>query len=100
MAKEKSSTRRGTEPCRSRFLADFTTRAQRVDRRAWKLIEAIDALAIGDARRELDRLSDMSELTTMRLQHHLESVTKAYETLSNVMKKMSRSSDEIIRHLK
>lgn len=56
--------------------------------------------AADSAKTQLDSMSDLSELESMRLQQMLERRAKALETLTNVMKKLSQTSDSITSNLK
>jgi hypothetical protein len=53
-----------------------------------------------DAKNSLDSLSDLSEMTSLRLQMEMDRREKALETLSNLMKKMSDTAESIIGNLK
>jgi methylmalonyl-CoA mutase cobalamin-binding subunit len=48
----------------------------------------------------LDAMGDMSSLMQMRLQKYLDAYTKCFETLSNVMHKMARTSDAVVQNMK
>jgi putative addiction module CopG family antidote len=49
---------------------------------------------------ELDSLSDMSTLETLRLQSIMDKRAKCFETLSNVMKKLNATQDTVVQNLK
>jgi hypothetical protein len=48
----------------------------------------------------LDSMNEMSEMTSMRLQMAMDRRSKFVETLSNILKKMSDTSDAIVANLK
>ncbi|MFZ4058499.1 MAG: hypothetical protein ACOYKE_10180 [Ferruginibacter sp.] len=49
---------------------------------------------------KLDSLNDMGELEQLRLQQYMDRRSKALETLSNILKKISDTQDNIIGNLK
>lgn len=49
---------------------------------------------------KLDSLSDLSEPMQMRLQQYMDRRSKALETLSNLMKKMSQTAETIVGNMK
>jgi len=53
-----------------------------------------------DLRDKLDSLSEMGEMESLRLQMIMERRSKMIQTLSNIMKKMSDTSQSIIQNLK
>ena len=50
--------------------------------------------------RELDTLSAMAELLSLRMQHLMEARSKMFSTISNILKRMADTQEEIIRALK
>ena len=48
----------------------------------------------------MDNLTDMSELTQLRLQTYMDKRSKAMETLSNLLKKISDTSSTIVQNMK
>ena len=53
-----------------------------------------------DLKGKLDGMNEMSELTSLRLQMQLERMSKAISKLSNVMKKMDSTQENIVQNLK
>ncbi len=49
---------------------------------------------------ELDSMSEMGEMESLRLQMAMDRYTKMMSTLSNILKKISRTADSIIQNLK
>ena len=49
---------------------------------------------------DLDSMSGMGEMQTIRLQMAMDRMSKMMSTLSNLLKKISKTSDEIIQNLK
>jgi len=62
----------------------------------------LEALAKQQAelKKKMDGMSEMSEMTAMRLQSYMERRQKAFETVSNIMKKMHDTQMSIIQNLK
>jgi hypothetical protein len=58
------------------------------------------AVAEGKLKDSLDSLSEMGEMESLRLQMAMDRRSKAIETLSNLMKKLSDTSESIIANLK
>lgn len=56
--------------------------------------------AASTAKADLDTISDETQLEQMRLQQYLERRSKAYETLSNALKKLASTSQGLIENLK
>jgi hemerythrin-like domain-containing protein len=50
--------------------------------------------------RELDMLGEMTELLSLRMQHMMETRSKMLSTISNILKRMADTQDDIIRALK
>jgi hypothetical protein len=57
--------------------------------------ESVDAL-LGD----LDALSEMSDMESMRLQMMMDRISKMMSMMSNLMKKLSDTSSEIVQNMK
>lgn len=49
---------------------------------------------------QIDAMSDMSQMQQMQLQIYMDRRSKFYETLSNVLKKISSTADEIVGNMK
>ena len=62
----------------------------------------LEALAKQQAelKKKMDGMSEMSEMTAMRLQSYMERRQKAFEMMSNIMKKMHDTQMSIIQNLK
>jgi len=58
------------------------------------------AKAADDDRGQLDAMSEMSEMTSMRLQMQMDRRSKFIEALSNILKKMRETQDAVIQNLK
>ena len=56
--------------------------------------------AFGDFKQRLDSMSEMSEMTSMRLQMAMDRESKLMDTLSNLEKKLSDTSGSILQNLK
>ena len=54
----------------------------------------------GELQHSLDSMNEMSEMTSLRLQMTMDRRSKFIETLSNIMKKLSETSDSIVQNLK
>jgi putative addiction module CopG family antidote len=65
-------------------------------------ITSYDQLVVirDDLRGQLDSLSEMSEMTSLRLQMAMDRRSKFIETLSNIMKKISTTADTLVQNLK
>jgi putative addiction module CopG family antidote len=65
-------------------------------------IETYDELVIirDGLKDQLDSMSEMSEMTSLRLQMAMDRRSKFIETLSNIMKKISTTGDTLIQNLK
>jgi hypothetical protein len=55
---------------------------------------------LDDLRGQLDSMSELSEMTSLRLQMTLDRRSKFISTLSNVMKKISTTSDILVQNIK
>ena len=53
-----------------------------------------------DLKGQLDSMSEMSEMTSLRLQMAMDRRSKFIETLSNIMKKIDSTSDTLVQNLK
>jgi hypothetical protein len=60
----------------------------------------VEGFTMDGSKNQLDTMGDLSSLQQMRMQTYLDRRSKAYETLSNVMKKMSDTSSAITQNLK
>jgi hypothetical protein len=60
---------------------------------------AIDAVA-RELEKRADSLSDMSEMTQLRLQMLMDRLSKFTETLSNLLKKIEATSDGVVQNMK
>ena len=49
---------------------------------------------------KIDSMNEMSEMTSLRLQMMMDRRSKFVETLSNIMKKISTTSDSIVQNMK
>ena len=54
----------------------------------------------GELKGQLDGMSDMSEMTSLRLQMMMDRRSKFISTLSNIMKKLSSTQDTLVQNLK
>ncbi|HMG48491.1 MAG TPA: hypothetical protein VK614_13670 [Allosphingosinicella sp.] len=73
-------------------------RHKRMRKLCARLQDRLDMLSSED--RELDKLSEMAELLSLRMQHVMEARSKMLSTISNILKRMADTQDEIIRALK
>ena len=73
-----------------------------IQSRQQQLQKELDAIAKqqDEMKKKMDSMSEMSETTAMRLQLYMERRQKAYEMLSNIMKKMHDTQMSIIQNLK
>jgi len=55
---------------------------------------------LNNTRDKLDRMNEMGEMESLRLQLIMDRMSKMMSTLSNIMKKISKTQDEIIGNLK
>jgi hypothetical protein len=55
---------------------------------------------IEEMRTESGALGDQTQLMQMRLQKYLDAYTKCFEMLSNIMKRISQTSEEMAQNLK
>jgi hypothetical protein len=70
--------------------AEYSTQAAR---------GAIDA-ELAEAKRELDSLSELTELDSLRLQMAMDRMSKAQALISNMLKKSSDTANSIIQNMK
>jgi hypothetical protein len=54
----------------------------------------------GSTKADISSMSELSELECMRLQMAMDRMSKMAETLSNILTKMSDTSEEIIKNIK
>lgn len=59
----------------------------------------LDQLA-DQIKNDLDSMSEMGEMDSLRLQSYMDRQTKILTTLSNILKKISKTAEEIIQNLK
>ncbi len=59
----------------------------------------LDSL-LNDFRDKLDSMNEMGEMVSLRLQMIMDRRSKMISTLSNIMKKISKTQDEIVKNLK
>ena len=73
-----------------------------INSRQQQLQKELDAIAKqqDEMKKKMDSMSEMSETTAMRLQLCMERRQKAYEMLSNIMKKMHDTQMSIIQNMK
>ena len=50
--------------------------------------------------RELDSMNEMSEMNSIRLQIYMDRVSKMQSTISNIMKKIDSTKNQIVQNLK
>lgn len=55
---------------------------------------------ITSLRADIDSMSEMGEMESLRLQMAMDRLSKLMSTLSNILKKMSDTSESIVRNLK
>jgi len=55
---------------------------------------------ITSLRADIDSMSEMGEMESLRLQMAMDRMSKLMSTLSNILKKMSDTSESIVRNLK
>ena len=55
---------------------------------------------ITSLRADIDSMSEMDEMESLRLQMAMDRLSKLMSTLSNILKKMSDTSESIVRNLK
>ena len=55
---------------------------------------------IDSTKSDLDSLSEMGEMESLRLQMAMDRLSKLMAALSNILKKMAETSDEIIKNIK
>ena len=66
-----------------------------------KIIRYEQLLAIRDGLKDqLDSMSEMSKMTSLRLQMAMDRRSKFMQTLSNIMKKISSTEDTPVQNLK
>lgn len=53
-----------------------------------------------DLKSQLDSMSEMSEMTSLRLQMAMDRRSKLIETLSNILKKLNATADTLVQNLK
>ena len=58
------------------------------------------AKLLGDMKRRLDEMNEISEMTSLRLQMLMDRRSKFLQTLSNIMKKISSTQDALVENLK
>jgi hypothetical protein len=101
-ARQEEAQRRAAEQDLQAFLAGDGQghAAERAERLNHTGTLAELSAATDTAKSDLDSMGDQSELEGMRLQQMMERRSKAIETLTNIMKKMSQTSDSITANLK
>ena len=62
-------------------------------------VEQFDCI-VAELQSKLDSLSEMSEMTTLRLQMMMDRRSKFLEALSNIMKKISAIQAAVVQNLK
>lgn len=75
----------------------FTRSSSRVSSTVSKA--ELDAMVI-KAKNDLDSMSEMGEMESLRLQMAMDRQSKMTSTLSNILKKISQTADQIIQNLK
>lgn len=55
---------------------------------------------LDDFKGDLDRMNEMSEMTSLRLQMTMDRRSKFIQTLSNIMKKMSTTQESLVQNIK
>jgi hypothetical protein len=78
--------------------AVLLARHKRMGKLSARLQDRLSELSSDD--RELDMLSEMTELLSRRMQHLMERRSKMLSTISNILKRMADTQDEIIGNLK
>ena len=74
--------------------------AERATLKGMKLLSALDELSIEALRKELDAMSEMGEMDSLRLQMAMDRLGKLMSTLSNILKKTSDTAATITANLK
>jgi len=81
--------------------AEGGVRLKPCDLRRGKIVTYDELVVIRDRLKDqLDSMSEMSELTSLRLQMAMDRRSKLIETLSNIMKKISTTADTQVQNLK
>jgi len=66
-----------------------------------EIVDVLQLVAIQeDLKAKLDCMSEMSELTLLRLQMQMDRRSKMISTLSNVLKKISSTQDAVVQNMK
>ena len=90
------------EPALTSQMDGIEKQMASIQSRQQQLQIELEALAKQQAelKKKMDGMSEMSEMTAMRLQSYMERRQKAFETMSNIMKKMHDTQMSIIQNLK
>jgi hypothetical protein len=84
---------------RNPYLAGAASTLQGGIKDVYLTMEAMSDI-IASMRSDLDSMSELSEMESMRLQMAMDRLAKMMSTLSNLMKKMSDTSATIVANLK
>ena len=99
-ANQRKARWRQIAECQQGLAAGVFADTCRVERKALKLIDALELLAIEDLEHNLDSLSEMGEMESLRLQMAMDRLSKMMSTLSNLLKKLSETAQGISQNIK
>jgi hypothetical protein len=88
-------------PCSGDTVAAWRICLQRIDAKLASLPPDLERTGLmKELRRQLDSMSEMGELNQLKLQAYMDRRTRAFQTMSNLSKKLSETSNSIVANMK
>lgn len=86
--------------CRKGYALAVLNDATRIKQLSNLLADTLEEFGIDEIRRDIESLSEMGEMESLRLQMAMDRLNKMMSTLSNLLKKVSETSAAITANLK
>lgn len=99
-AKRQKAEWRQYRDCRKLYALAVLNDATRIEQLSNLLADTLAEFAIDEIKRDVDSMSEMGEMESLRLQMAMDRLSKMMSTLSNLLKKISDTAAEITKNMK
>lgn len=86
--------------CRKGYALAVLDDATRIESLSNLLADTLDDFAIDEIKRDIASMSELGEMESLRLQMAMDRLSKLMSTLSNLLKKIADTADDITRNMK
>jgi hypothetical protein len=99
-ARRREARQAEKKACRRNRIDAAACDADGATRKALKLMRVLEDLSLDELRKDVDSMSEIGEMESLRLQMAMDRLSKMMSALSNLLKKTSDTADAIARNLK